>query len=938
MRYATAVPDDSGAQTPPSISGLLPDNTFVGRQRELAAVLGAFDAGKRLITVTGIGGAGKTRLALEISQQAGRPTTFLDLSAARQPADVLIAMAGALTGRCPDESATGISAGLATLGAALVVLDAMEGVLPEACEMLSRWHRASPEVWFVVTSRIPLGIASEQIVQLSALEPDDSLALLVDRARSLDFRFDPDEDRSSLQQVVTRLEGIPLAIELAAARTQTLSPRQLWERLKEPLRLLRGHRRDADPRHATMEATLEWSWELLSDAERTVLVRLWVFPKSFGMRAAEAVSTPEDAEGEWETSAISVVESLVQHGLIRLLDTPRGRRLRLLEVVRDYVGRRVDATLRSELEQRHTAHFMELIAPAVEAGGLARQLMDACDPSLPPEVDDLEAIIGRPGTSPSDRVGAAMALVATLSRVGPTSRVQRVLSQVEASLAHSPRTSPLDEARLDLAKAYAKRFLGTTGPTEERLRVGVDTALAAHRPVLASLLLHYRGRQALLDGQAETAADLYDEALKLAQASGSDEALAQCVQGPTIMHFRVGHIDDALRAAEGVITLAERLGYRRLRCMWLSNYSVGLFHRGRIDEALHAAQRASALAEETGSLDLVSVNLTHLAEYAIAAGALDDAHRWLDASKQLAERAAVQPANPLGSINRIDCWLGMVEGDLERAEAAIEPSRWSAHTSHPDLVSAVSHSCRGVLTLLRGELVAALQILDRAVAFRERWSFQQVDMDLVLGFRALARARTGQAAGARSDLAAASSGVGRGLRIDSTLHLLTLATHLALDEPEAEASAQAALLSLRRPEGDTVPYAEVVVAGRLLEATLASRDEGGKTLHVGAGGSWVQVSGEPVLDLTRRRVPQRLLLCLLDARARSEEGSVSTEELLEAAWPRDKAKRSSLENRLWAALSKLRKAGFDQVIERVNGGYRIAADVTVYRETVGTPP
>lgn len=901
---------------------LLPDNTFIGRKQELSAVERVFETGRRLVTITGVGGAGKTRLALELARRVSWSVITIDLSAARQPQDLLIAMAGALRGRCPDETAEGITAGLANLEPSLFVMDAVEGALPVAAALIDQWHRGAPAVRFVLTSRIPLGLASEQVVQLGCLEPEESFALLIDRAQSLNFRFNPDEDRQTLFEVLERLEGIPLAIELAAARTQMLSPKQLYERLDEPLGLLRSHRHAASPRHAAMEATLEWSWELLRPPERAVLKRLWVFDKSFSVGAAEVV-----ASAARTNPVLPVVEALVQHGLIRLLESSTGRRLRLLGVVREFVAGRLSDAEREEAEVLHTAYFMSLIEPFVDAEGFMKQLLDACDPSLPPEVDNLEAIVMRPSAIAANRIHATLALVAILCRQGPASRVQRILDHANPS----PSTGPsLDDIRLDLAMVTAKRFLGTRGPSQARLGQAVRVADDNGRPRLAALICHYQGREARIQGDLETCARLYDEALERAERSGSDVVIAQCVQGPAIMHFRTGAIEQAVVAAHQVITFAETHGFRRLRCDWLVNLSVAFYDTGRVEQAIHTARQAAKLASETGSLNVVAMNSIHLAEYCLAADRIADAETWLEKAEQLWEEASVQPANPMAGLNRIRCWLALVKGELDDAEEATELDRWTRFTSHPGLVEAVANSCRGVLQLLRGEHTMALQHFDRSMAARERWSIQQADTQVDLGFRALARALEGDAPGANRDLVEASRPGDPGPRVDQVLTLLGQAVQVALGEPEARTASQAMVASFQPSTSEWIAYPEVVIAGRLLQQLLdANGLYGPLTLVAGPNVAWVQVGTAPIVDLSRRRVPQRLLQRLIEAHRHSPGQSVTTEQLLQAVWPQDKAKRSSLENRLWAAVSKLRKAGFDRVIERAEGGYRIPPDVIV---------
>ena len=912
-------------------SKLLPDNSFVGRQQELAVLKRAFESGRRLITIAGIGGAGKTRLALEFARSFTDSAIFIDLSSAREVSDLTIAMADVLSGRCPDESPDGIAAGLATLDNATFVLDTVEGLLPEACPLISQWHRNAPGVRFLVTSRIPLGAASEQVILLTALDPVDSLTLLVDRASALNFRFDATEDPQHLQRVLEQLEGIPLAIELAAARTQTLSPKQLSQRLEEPLRVLRSHLRDVSPRHAAMEATLEWSWELLTEAERTVLTRLLAFRSSFSLQAAEAVIAFDWAR---PGSVISVIESLVQHGLLRLIETASGRRLRLLGVVRDYISRHLSDDERDASERQHTRYFIELVEPLMEGDGFAKQQLDECDPLLVPEIENLEAIVERPAVTIHERVVATLALVAILARQGPATRLQRVLDRTTECLEASAEVPSMETIRLNLAHAFARRILGTPRPSADELERSYHAALEAGLLSLAASLQYFHARTVLLGGDMEGAVPLFKASYELALKSQCNAAIALCVQGPAIVPFRRGHFDDALVAAKEVLAVADRVGYRRVRWIWRQNLAIALFEVGQIEDALQSANQVRVLMGESESLDLMTINLSLLAEFSVAAGKPQDKQRWLSETQKLWNNKALRSAHPKDGIHGLRCWLALAERDLEAAEAAIAPEQWHHLPHNNGAKQAVAESCRGLIAMLRGNPSAAIPSLTRSMSVRRRISTQRIEALLDQGFLALARAMSGDREGARKDLEETRRPDYRSLRLQQTMSVLNVATRTLLAEPEAIAEGRAALASMRRGDGPWKGYMELVVAAQLLEDALTDLDEQGhRTLRVGEDLAWVQVDSSPTLDLQRRRVPQRLIRCLLQARERSTVDVVPTDSLLSAAWPNDKASRASLENRLWATLSKLRRAGLDGVIERIEGGYRIHPEVKVEQST-----
>jgi predicted ATPase/DNA-binding SARP family transcriptional activator len=351
--------------------------SFVGRQRELEQIATAFGA-TRLLTLTGVGGAGKTRLALELASRLGGHfqdgVWLVELAAIADPALIWPAIGEALDVRLASERAPEVA--LAEhIGdrELLLVLDNCEHLIAEAARAGDALLRSCPGLRVLATSREPLRVAGEVVWRVPSLslpeiggtaereevEHSEAVRLFAERARQAAPSFVLNDD--NLEAVATlchRLDGMPLAIELAAARAGTLAPGQIVERLDGALDLLASGSRSALTRQQTLRATLAWSHELLDDDERVLQRRLSVFAGSFALEAAEEICATDPLErGE----IAGLLGRLVDKSLVQVEDEGEARRYRLLETVRQYGVEQLEAAgeLRA-FEERHLDCFIEL--------------------------------------------------------------------------------------------------------------------------------------------------------------------------------------------------------------------------------------------------------------------------------------------------------------------------------------------------------------------------------------------------------------------------------------------------------------------------------------------------------------------------------------------------------------------------------------------------
>ncbi|MFD3482075.1 BTAD domain-containing putative transcriptional regulator [Streptomyces sp. NPDC058665] len=360
---------------PPSASGNLrvPLTSFVGRDTDLDALRGDLrDA--RLVTLLGAGGAGKTRLSQEAAaaaDPAGWPdgVWLAELAPVDDPATVpeavLLALgaretvlrgAGAEGLRAADPGSNDPLVRLVehcSRRRMLILLDNCEHVVDAAARLAEELLARCPGVTVLATSREPLGVPGEVVRPVGPLPEPMALRLLADRGAAARPGFRTDEDPAAADEICRRLDGLPLAIELAAARLRMLTPRQIADRLDDRFRLLTGGSRTVLPRQQTLRAVVDWSWDLLDSAERTALGALSVFAGGCDLAAAEAVCGPD---------ALEVLGSLVDKSLVVATPAPDGAmRFRLLETVLEYAGERLDESDgRAAAERRHLVHFREL--------------------------------------------------------------------------------------------------------------------------------------------------------------------------------------------------------------------------------------------------------------------------------------------------------------------------------------------------------------------------------------------------------------------------------------------------------------------------------------------------------------------------------------------------------------------------------------------------
>jgi predicted ATPase/DNA-binding XRE family transcriptional regulator len=339
-------------------------STFVGRQRELAEI-SQLVAGSRVLTLTGTGGIGKTRIALELAHQLESEyadgAVFIDLAPVYDASLVPQAVAAALGVIArPGESVTDSLRQHLRAGRVLLLLDNCEHVVAACAQLVDVLIRSSSSLQVVITSREPLRIHGETVRVVPPLAPNESVALFMQRAEAAATRL-TSADIDRIGEICGRLEGIPLAIELAAGRVRALGVAQVAAHLTDRLDFLsRGNRLDS-PRHQTLRAALDWSYTLLDASEKRVFARLAVFAGGWNLDAAQAVCASGDVSSH---AVLDCLVGLVDKSLVLAEDSDGQRQYRFLETIRQYAAERLSAFGDGKQTRARHANYFRAIAEA----------------------------------------------------------------------------------------------------------------------------------------------------------------------------------------------------------------------------------------------------------------------------------------------------------------------------------------------------------------------------------------------------------------------------------------------------------------------------------------------------------------------------------------------------------------------------------------------
>lgn len=612
---------------------------FVGRERDLAE-LARLLREERLVTLVGAGGCGKTRLAVEAaSRQAGEyedGVCFIDLAAISDASLVPLSIASA-AGLAPllEPDAAGLARHLAGRRALLLV-DNCEHLVDAVASLMEVLARSAGQLTFLATSREPLGVQGESVYRVGSLSQADAVRLFQDRARLADAGFGAADD-GLVEAICQRLDGLPLAVELAAACAGSLPLQAILDRLGARFSLLVGSR-SSIPRHRTLRAAVEWSEALLSLPERTLFRRLAVFSGGFEVAAAEAVCADEELP---PAEVLPLLRSLVDRSLVVLSRWQGGERHLLLDTLREYAADRLAASGESDRSRAaHAGHY----------AGVAQRLYDSYYAGSGPEPGQLGAELANFRAALEFAATSDAPLLARLAGLlNPLWRSHLHTGEgrrwLEAALPSAPAGS-IDRYRITICLSFLSRLAGDFAEawrySEEALanREAVSDAIAISRATTSLVAI------ASLSGDHVEGARKGSTAIELARRAGDPLSMSLALNHTAMSLMGVGEMGRALECAAEAVEVARRSGLVAGRlATYLGTLASVHLRRGDLKSAMAAEREALSIASDVW---LVADSLSRMAVLLIAGGRNERGVRLAGAADRVAERFGLDRAQVWG--------------------------------------------------------------------------------------------------------------------------------------------------------------------------------------------------------------------------------------------------------------------------------------------------
>jgi len=714
-------------------------DTFVGRAEALAELGRRLDAGARLVSLLGIGGTGKTRLASYFAWthlgDFDGGVWFCDLSQARDVNGIAHAVAQGLEVPLGKEDPV-VQLGYAIAGRAncLVILDNFEQVARHAQDTLGRWLDRAAQARFIVTTREVLGLHGEETLALAPMPPADGATLFARRALAARYDFAPNaEDQDAIAQLVRLLDGLPLAIELAASRVRVTSPRMLLARMDQRFRLLTagGGRHD---RQATLRTAFDWSWDLLSPIEKAALAQLSVFDGGFTLESAEAVLVlPADDEPKW---TVDVLQSLVDKSFVRGVGDTR---FDLLVSVQEYAAEHLRTAQRfagsgpaalDAARLRHCRHFASIDIDAASAGGSVElgNLATACrravafaEPSMATSILErawvaielrgpfrlgaelAAAVQALPGLQAADLARASRVAGAALQAAGV---VEQARQQFETAL--SAAIAAGEPSVEGWTHSHLGEALANEGSIDEA-RAHYATALESSRKLgdrkLECAALNGLGNVADAQGQLDLARTHYEIALGVARDASDGRRERSLLGNLGNLKANLGAANEARSDYESGLRLAREAGDRRREGNALSNLGLLDLVQQRIGPARVQFEAALRIAREMGYRRLECIVLCNLGiaqdAQGLASQSQSSFEQALDIARELADHTSQGQA--LG-------YLGLSharQGRFDQGRECLAAGESLLEEASDPTSLALLHCCRAEAEFLAGDLDAA---------------------------------------------------------------------------------------------------------------------------------------------------------------------------------------------------------------------------------------
>jgi len=681
--------------------------SFLGRDEDVTEVRKLLER-TRLLTLTGTGGVGKTRLALQVGaellEQHPDGVWFIDLAGIQDP-DLVVSEAATVLGVRvgADRSLSDSIVYALKPKRTLIIVDNCEHLVAAAAQFVSSIVKGAPQVRILATSREALGIAGEMMHRVSTLAVPASsvgitaekaleygaVALFVDRATAANTRFVlSDADAPIITDICRSLDGIPFAIELAAARVKLMTVAHLQERLKERFRILTGGDRTALPRQQTMRALVDWSYNLLNERERAVFNRVAVFAGGWTLETASEVCADESIES-WEI--LDLISSLVDKSLVVVEMATKNERYRLLDSTWQYALEKLNETGESErINRRHAEFFLQMAKSAEVTWEVTPTHHWVA--TLRPELDNFRAALGWALTKKNDVV-------------------------LGASLESG------------LSEFWYAQGMSLEGIRWTRLALELDSTI----PTATARLWLSLSKFGTGTGSSGTL-DAAQQALKHAETLHDEALIAEAWMAIGFAHDRSGDLDEAVAAYTRSAPMLRRVGHKKSLARLLSWWAIVHFVRGDSEAAQKGFTEALGVAKSLADDQIICLVLGNLAELAFQQ---EDPIKAIAFIEEVLEKRRLNGTS-VGNSNtyaNLAAYLLAVDNVAEARIAAREAIRYGREHSFPIHVAyAIQHlsviAAREGLAELGARLLGFVDEVNRGAQVQreptEQWGFNQL--------------------------------------------------------------------------------------------------------------------------------------------------------------------------------------------------------------------
>jgi predicted ATPase len=942
---------------------------LVGREPELADLVEFLSRGAAPVILVGPPGVGKSRLAWETVRELTRRDVVaschaVDVAAHHDIDSVMSVMAASLrTDRTAAERRDAVPDLMETLigrPACALFFDNAERLAADVAAVAAQIVASVPDCRIIVTTRQATPSGSCRVVRLLPMTIESAARLFAARAEQQTGGRNFDSTSEPLRQLVAALDGLPLAVELAASRSRVLSVHQMHTMLEQRLRLLRSNDpRRANDRQATLEGTLDWSWEMLDSWERNVLTQIAVFAGPFSLDDAENVIDAGPA-GSW---TIDILQNLYDRSLIYVRQ-PEGDvavQYGMYQGIRDYVFKRADGHSLAHARARYSAWY------TAEAGRWASRF---------------------------DHIGEQL-ILDWFERQRP-----HVLQVIEDGIRTRPAAAADMMAEIDIVLAVREPF---------------ELVLALYRRILDALppddhgrrsrLLRSCGHELLLRGRLSEGSQFVEQAIALMPSTLSAHERSRFRLTEGVLRMRQCRYADS----RDILLSVRRDGSMTVHSADLSRtfLYLGMLYSAWAENDIANRQEhlQQALVWYQQALEVSTQIQAHRFQAAVCAN-IGNVYQRLDmrAEQRLYYTRALEQACTVGhrmlegmALANL-AWVALLDNDLRSAAALLDQSLPLQRLVRRFNAEGLVHQRRGIIDALRGQWGAASSSLLLAAELYERSNeyWLHIDTMVLLGVCRIGAGRPEEArqhgllarqcAAAASDepretmalwLLAASQAMTEDREFADTLELAQqrpmprhgasapqlVSMFRALIEagrsgPHRDLqSARQRLLDLTGgfPLGDRITslLPDVRVAAYIVDHMLAIRDRqftetvmttgdaqgdsddlpGVRNLRVGEGSAWFALDDQEPIELSRRRIVRSLFSALLKARLEEPTRPVSVQQLVDAAWPGQKFIADSGANRVYVAIASLRSLGLGEILQTRTGGYLFDPHVPICMES-----